>query len=442
MNWQTLKLIRLLLDPRIVGTPLRVLRALRARGQPRLPDRIEREMGGGLGKRHAVAFLRQWLDGELLTRHDGQWVLNSFLPPFPGRAFDRMFENLLSGRRLSPVSAFLAVTAACPYRCWHCSLKNRRTGELTTREWLAAIASLHDLGASIVGFTGGEPLVREDLPKLVEAASRGGAATIVFTSGAIEDARKIEALKRAGLWALCVSLDHVEPAEHDRLRGTPGAFARALTVLRLARQAGFYTMIGAVATRRLVEQKIHLGLRGLAREVGAQELRLVEPMPCGLLTGTCADTLLAPEHVRELRRFHVETNRAGRLPKVCAFNHIESPELFGCGAGTQHLFIDSAGEVCPCDFTPMSFGHVLREPLPAIWNRMNDAMHNPRRHCFIQKHHGLIARHAVGQYPLQPEASLRVCAEAGAEPLPDYFAWVTGAGRSGKKPTSETHPVL
>jgi hypothetical protein len=62
-----------------------------------------------------LAFVRRWLDGDQITRHS-QWVLNSFLPPFPDPAFDRMFENLLSGRRLSPVSAFLAVSDACPYR--------------------------------------------------------------------------------------------------------------------------------------------------------------------------------------------------------------------------------------------------------------------------------------------------------------------------------------
>jgi MoaA/NifB/PqqE/SkfB family radical SAM enzyme len=436
MNWQTLNLVRILLNPRVTGAPLRVFREMRRRGTPRLPDTVEHEMRGGLRKRHALAFLRQWLDGELVSRHDGQWVLNSFLPPFPGRAFDRMFENLLSGRRLSPVSAFLAVTAFCPYKCWHCSLKHRQAGHLTTGAWRSVIEGLHDLGASIIGFTGGEPLTRGDLPELVGAANHGGAATIVFSSGAVVDPEQVAALKRAGLWSLCVSLDHVEPGEHDRMRGAPGAFGRAMTLLTLSRQAGLYTMMGAVATRRLVEQKLHAGLYRLARAADLHELRLVEPMPCGMLTGAGVDTLLTADHIRELREFHVETNRAGQLPKVSAFNHIESPERFGCGAGTQHLFIDSAGEVCPCDFTPMSFGNATREPLARIWTRMSDAMGNPRRQCFIQKHHRLLTQHTASGFPLKPETSLRVCAEAGFEPLPDYFALVTGTGQTEPRPAA------
>lgn len=434
MNGNTLKLIRILLNRRITATPLRVLRELRARGKPRLPVAVERELGGGWSKPSALAFLRDWLSGEMLTRHNGQWVLNSFLPPFPGRAFDRMFENLLSGRRLSPVSAFLAVTASCPYHCWHCSLKQRSTGHLATADWLAAIRGLHELGVSLMGFTGGEPLSRDDLPTLVAAAQAGGAETIVFSSGALADAAKIAALRRAGLWSLCVSLDHPNPAEHDRLRGSPGAFDRALATLRMARAAGLYTMIGAVAARSLVGQGILPELYRVAQQAQVHEFRLVEPMPCGLLANASEETLLTAGEVRELRRFHVETNRRGRLPKVCAFNQVESPELFGCGAGTQHLFIDSAGEVCPCDFTPLSFGNCTRESLAAIWTRMNDALGNPRRHCFIQQHHALIARHAQGHYPLPCETSLRVCREAGFEPLPDYFQMVTGAGKFDRTP--------
>jgi len=424
---QAWALLRLLLDPRVTRVPARVLRELGARGKRRLPAGVSRDLSGALGRLKRLSFLRRWLDGERLTRHDGRWVLNSFLPPFPGRAYDRMFENLLSGRRLSPVSAYLAITAECPYDCWHCSLSGRRGGSLGEEAWRSIIAGLHGLGASVIGFTGGEPLARPDLPGLVEAAVAGGAETVVFTSGAGMTSERASALKRAGLWAFCVSLDTIDPAECGRLRGDDGAYGAALEALRMARRSGFYTMIGAVATRPFVEGRLYEGLYRLARAEGVRELRLVEPMPCGKLSGAGQDEhLLEPRHTEELKRFHVETNRAGRGPKVCAFNRVEGPELFGCGAGTQHLFIDPAGEVCPCDFTPMSFGNAAREPLALIWERMTAAFGAPRRRCFIQTHHGLLDKHAEGGVPLPLEASLRVCAEAGREPLPDYFKMVIG----------------
>jgi MoaA/NifB/PqqE/SkfB family radical SAM enzyme len=429
MNRQLMYLLRVLFNPRVIGTPLRVFRELRAKGKQRLPKQVEQELGGGVRKMTALRFIRQWLEGEQLSRHRNQWVLNSFLPPFPGRAYDRMFENLLSGRRITPVSAYLAITADCPYACWHCSLQNRRTGHLSTEQWMAGIRELHELGASIIGFTGGEPLSRPDLPELVKAATDGGAETIVFSSGAFMDQEKASTLKRAGLWALCVSLDLPNAHEYDQSRGKSGVYEQAVNALRIARRTGFYTMIGTVATRRLVEERLYQEIYDIACTLGVQELRLVEPMPCGKLSTSPEETFLTPEHIAELRVFHVRTNKRGRLPKICAFNQIESPEIFGCGAGTRHLFIDSAGEVCPCDFTPLSFGNITNTSLLTIWEQMSDAMGEPRRHCFVQRHHRVIAQHAESGYPLTPEQSRKVCQQVGPEPLPDFFAMV--ASQSG-----------
>ena len=244
------------------------------------------------------------------------------------------------------------------------------------------------------------------------------------------DQEKASALKRAGLWACCISLDHPDSKQCDQLRGMEGAYKQALESIRISKHTGFYTMIGTVATRSLVERELYRAVYEIARVLEVDEFRLVEPMPCGKLSGTSEDMLLTANHIKDLRDFHITTNRKGRLPKVCAFNQIESPEIFGCGAGTQHFFIDSAGEICPCDFTPLSFGNVTEKSLLSIWNTMNDAMVNPRRHCFIQKHHRLISKYATGQeYPLPPEISKKVCAEAGTEPFPDYFALVTGRKR-------------
>ncbi len=429
----TWMLLRIITNPRIMRTPLRVMRELQRRGTPRLGSVMDAHR---VQRRRLLPFLRTWLRTELLSRHRGQWVVNSFVPPFPGAAFNRLFENALSGRRLSPVSAYLGITADCPYHCWHCSARNRRTGALSTQHWLSVIAELHALGCSMIGFTGGEPFARADLPQLVHAAAAGGATTIVFTSGALASARRLAALRAAGLWGLCVSVDHPDPAEHDRLRGAPGAFARAHNCVRRARAAGFYTMIGTVATRAHIEDNLLARLYDLARAWRAHELRIVEPMPCGLLHDADAGTLLTPAQVDAVRAFHVAINRAGRLPKVCAFNQIESPELFGCGGGTQHLYIDSAGAVCPCDFTPMSFGNVSTTPLAQIWARMSTAMHAPRRHCFIQAHHALINAHLHDGMPLEPDVSAAVCARVPAGDLPDYYAAIAAALPAPSSPSA------
>lgn len=435
MNKQGFQLIQMMLDPRITAKPLWALATLHSKGIRRIPDEVYDDLRKRGSKGHALRFIRQWLDGEMLTRHNGQWILNSFLPPFPGSAYDRMFENLFSGRHLSPVSAFLAITAQCPCKCFHCSAQQQNGKELSSEEWIHTLQQLRQIGTSLIGFTGGEPLERSGLTVLVTEARRLGMSSILFTSGAGVAEEKFRQLKEAGLWACCVSLDFDTAPEHDQMRGKPGVFNQALEALKLSKKNGFYTMVSSVASRPFVETEMFRCIYALCRKTGVHEYRIVEPMPCGALAGASDEMLLTPKHIQILRDFHVQTNHAQTPPKVCAFNQIESPEIFGCGAGTQHLYIQPDGTVCPCDFTPLGFGNVKETPLSDIWKRMNLAMgDNPRSECFIQKHHALIHRHKEKGFPLPPETSDQVCREAGSSPLPGYFAMVTAQQRNKETP--------
>jgi MoaA/NifB/PqqE/SkfB family radical SAM enzyme len=439
---QAVNMLQILTDPRVVLPALREFRH---------SDEGESTRGARIGfswrqRLGAIRFTLRWLWRERLVRHRGQWVIGSYLPPFPGPAYRRFFERTLLDGRLAPCSAFLAVTKHCPADCWHCSLKGRRLGQdLTTSQWLDVIAQLHRLGVCCISMSGGEPSIREDLPTLVRAARDGGAAVEMFTSGIGLTEEKIETLRDAGLWAVGVSLDRTEPQAVNRMRGAANAFDAAIGALENSPRAGLYTFINAVVDREAVASGEYRRLYELGRRLKIHELRLLEPMPCGRLARSFGrlecpphqndtacehavahrDYCLTPEQVAELRQFHRTTNRRGHGPKVCAFAEIESPELFGCGAGTFHLHIDPSGNVCPCDFVPLSFGNVLAERLEVILRRMGEAMRQPRRHCFLQTITEQIDRLALEHgYPLSPELSVAVAAESPDEELPDYFQHV------------------
>jgi MoaA/NifB/PqqE/SkfB family radical SAM enzyme len=428
MNLQSLKLAAILLNPGVTRTPLKVMSELRKQGIKRLPDKVYDDLAKKQSPLKSLSFVREWLRGELISRHNGQWVVNSFLPPFPGTSYDRMFENLLSGRRLSPVSAYLAITGDCPFSCYHCSARKRKTGNLPLNVWLDTIAQLHKLGTSVIGFTGGEPLQREDLPALITSAAQGGSSTILFSSGAGFDAEKAQRLKAAGLWGVCISLDSLDENETKHLRSNKYALSIALAAIQTSVEAGFYTMIGSVATPEFIANNKYEEIYSKARELGVHEYRIVEKMPCGNLIDATENSLLNNEQVKLIRDFHTSINSKGRLPKVCAFNQVESPQYFGCGGGTQHMYIDYNGEVCPCDFTPLSFGNISGEPLTAIWNRMTASMENPRRNCFMRKNYKVVQKYYKpdSDLPLPSPVSTKICEEVGTEPLPDYFAMVTG----------------
>ena len=420
--------MRVLMNPRIALPTLRAFWKTRSYGGNDISSNGRRTATGSIRQKLcALEFVRRWLRNERLIRHRGRWIVNSFVTPFPGKAYERFLDNFLPNQPLTPLSAFLALTANCPANCSYCSLKGRRLGQdLTTEQWLTVIDQTLQLGTSLIAFSGGEPLLREDLPDLVRAAHAGGAEVQLFTSGIGATRPIFETLRNAGLWAVGVSLDRTDEASVNKQAGTSLAFQSAVSAIEMAHDSGIYTFINAIADLDAVMSGEHRRLYDLARRLKVHELRLIEPLPCGGLSTSSDHCFLGPEHIAELRRFHREVNRRGRLPKVCAFNEIESPELFGCVAGTLHFYVDPTGEVCPCDFTPLSFGNVLSERLDVIWRRMSGALGLPRRYCFMKENVENVRRYAATHgVPLPAEISCQIAESSPFGPLPDYFKVAT-----------------
>ena len=66
-------------------------------------------------------YLRDFLEIEKVRRFKSQYVVNTFIPPFPGPAFDRFMLTYFEAGKITPIQAVdLAVTNACIFNCWHC----------------------------------------------------------------------------------------------------------------------------------------------------------------------------------------------------------------------------------------------------------------------------------------------------------------------------------
>ncbi len=358
-------------------------------------------------------YLLRRMRNERPHRFAGQTRINTFFPPCPSPAFDRFCQAVIRRRRV-PFSTYLAVTSRCPYRCAHCSLAGRGQAELTREQALDLIAQIKALGTCTIGFTGGEPLLRDDLEELVAAAGPE-MASIVFTTGLGLDDRRAEALARAGVTCVTVGIESDDPARHAAVRGEPsmvngqwsmdnGSWHVARRAVESCRRAGVYAAISTIASRdKLIGGELER-MHELGRQWGVGEFRVLAPVATGGWAG-CEREMLSDDEMRTLADFHVRTNRSGRLPAVACFAYLESAELFGCGAGYHHLFIDAAGEVCPCDLTPLSMGNALARPLAKIWAAMGEVFDRPRRGCLMRE----LAGRITGPLPLPPEASRRLC---------------------------------
>jgi len=354
-----------------------------------------------------AAFLKDYLAHEKVVKFDGKYVVNTHFPPYPSNAFNNMaaqFNAIGEASERSLFSVTLAVTNRCPYRCWHCYNSGRCQQDLSLATLREVIRQLQERHVVHVTLTGGEPLLRSDLEEVARAFGDDTYLTL-NTTGAGLTPERAEALKQNGLFALGVSLDSMDPAEHDRMRGRAGAFSTAVKALKMARQAGLYPYIIAVGTHEFLEPKRFESFLRFAGECGALEVHLLEPSATGRLTGQ-SEVLPREEERKRILDFQREVAERDDLPILSSFMYVESPEAFGCGAGLTHLYIDGSGEVCPCNLVPLSFGYESREPLGAILDGMAVHFCKPRTCCVAR----MMSGHICGDHwPLPPEASNEIC---------------------------------
>jgi MoaA/NifB/PqqE/SkfB family radical SAM enzyme/SAM-dependent methyltransferase len=354
-----------------------------------------------------AAFLKDYLAHEKVVKFGGKHILNTHFPPYPSPAFDNMAAQFNAIGEITERSLFsvtLAVTNRCPYNCWHCYNAGRSQQDVSLAALQETVRQLQQLNVVCVTLTGGEPLLRSDLEDVARAFD-DRTCLILNTTGARLTQARAHALKDSGLFALGVSLDSADPAEHDRMRGTESAFAVAVDTLDMASKAGLYPYIIAVGTHEFLRPERFEGFMRFAAERGALEVHLLEPSATGKLTGR-QDVLLNQQERQRILDFQHEVAERDDLPILSSFLYLESPEAFGCGAGLTHLYIDGSGEVCPCNLVPLSFGNVTREPLRPILDRMAAHFCKPRTCCVGRT----LSRHFCGgPLPLSPDTSAKIC---------------------------------
>jgi Fe-coproporphyrin III synthase len=142
-----------------------------------------------------------------------------------------------AGRR--PIVVW-STTRTCNLNCVHCytdSDNRGYSGEMTTDEGIKLINELAHFGVPSLLFSGGEPLMRHDLLKLIEHAARKNIRPVLSTNGTLIDKQTAKDLKNAGVVYVGISLDGIDEV-NDRFRGVRGAFTRAMNGFENCTSAG------------------------------------------------------------------------------------------------------------------------------------------------------------------------------------------------------------
>ena len=150
-----------------------------------------------------------------------------------------------------PLWLLAELTYRCPLHCAFCSNPvdyTRYREELDTAEWIRVFREARAMGAVQLGFSGGEPLLRDDLPELVAAAHELGFYTNLITSGVGLTPQRAETLKRAGLDHIQLSFQDSSRELNDFLSSTK-TFDLKQRVARTIKDLGYPMVLNCVMHR-------------------------------------------------------------------------------------------------------------------------------------------------------------------------------------------------
>jgi mycofactocin radical SAM maturase len=258
----------------------------------------------------------------------------------------------LKGGLDAPICLTWELTYACNLACVHClsSSGQRDPRELTTVEAKAVLDELRDLQVFYVNLGGGEPMIRRDFFDLIEHAVTNGIGVKFSTNGAFIDSAKARRLADMEYLDIQISLDGLDAATNDAVRGEMSFEAARRAMDHLA-SAGFGPFkISIVVTRHNVDQLD--GFKALADSYGAQ-LRVTRLRPSG--RGVDSWPELHPTAAQQHQIYRWLLAQGESVLTGDSFFHLNAlgeplPGLNMCGAGRVVCLIDPIGDVYACPF--------------------------------------------------------------------------------------------
>jgi PqqA peptide cyclase len=304
-----------------------------------------------------------------------------------------------------PLVLVAELTYACPLHCPYCSnpldlTRVARQRELSTEEWTDVMRQAAAMGVLQVGLSGGEPLVRCDLPQIVAAAAGAGLYTNLITGATMLSAARLDALRSAGLDHIQISLQDSDPAGADRIAGAR-AHKRKLRAARDVRARGMPLTINVVLHRYNIERLEEIV--DLCAELGGARLELAHTQYHGwaarnqrLLMPTPEQLVAAEQALARARARH-----AGRFEIVYVLPDIyeELPKPCMGGWGRIAMVVAPDGRVLPChaaaSIPGVTFATIRHTPLAEIWRdseafqrfRGDAWMREPCRSCPLARQH-------------------------------------------------------
>ena len=277
-----------------------------------------------------------------------------------------------------PLWLLAELTYRCPLQCPYCSNPidyAQYKDELTTQEWFDVFDQARHMGAVQLGFSGGEPLVRQDLEELVAYAHQKGFYTNLITSGMGLTEARIASLKDAGLQHIQISFQASDPVVNNLLAGSKHAFEQKYEMSRLVKQYDYPMVLNFVIHRQNIDQIDQIIDLCLELEADTVELAICQFYGWAFeniegLLPTKEQVVRAERITNEYRQKIEARGIKCKLIFVVPDYYEERPKACMDGWGKIFLTVAPDGTALPCHAArqlPIAFPNVKQTPLKDIW---------------------------------------------------------------------------
>jgi radical SAM protein with 4Fe4S-binding SPASM domain len=222
-------------------------------------------------------------------------------------------------------------TSRCNLNCLHCYSSSESTpgdSELTTAQAKKLLSQLAEVNCSVLLFSGGEPLLRNDLFELLAEAHRLNLRIVLSTNGTLIDSANARRLAEVGISYVGISIDGDEEF-HDRFRGVKGSFKAALAGIENCRKAGIRT--GLRFTKTKLNAKHVPVVFDIAVSAGVRRICFYHLIKTGRAKELDAQTLTPERTRRTVDTIIKKTDdfvREGLIDEVLTVgNHCDGPYL-------------------------------------------------------------------------------------------------------------------
>ena len=284
-----------------------------------------------------------------------------------------------------PITCVWEVTMGCNMRCGHCgsSCLHPLPDELTTKEALDLCEQLATLGVQWVTLSGGEPLTRQDIGRLIQSLSSKNIFVNLITNGWLITPEVAQMLRTSGIATVAISIDGTEEI-HDQIR-TKGAFSHAKSAFHLLNSHGIHTGAVTTITKKNITLLEDIKQALIAMGVNAWQVQLGLPM--GNLKKH-PDWVIEPEDINTIINFCYETAKERKIsiyPADCigyytrkemeikriSYGSNQVSPWDGCNAGIRGFGILHNGDILGCTSIRSADyieGNIRERSLQDIWN--------------------------------------------------------------------------